>query len=53
MLNGRDLTSGSAGTRTEHQLVDATARGGYSLTGAQPSDKYEAASEYLNVRNNY
>ncbi|KAH8093152.1 amine oxidase [Cristinia sonorae] len=37
----------AAGVRVSHSLVDATARGGYALTGSQPSNRYEMASEYF------
>ncbi|KAI0789320.1 amine oxidase [Abortiporus biennis] len=39
--------SQSAGSRVHANLVDTTARGGYSLTGAQPSSPHEFASEYF------
>ncbi|THH28146.1 hypothetical protein EUX98_g6045 [Antrodiella citrinella] len=37
----------AAGVRVSRDFVDTTARGGYSLTGAQPSNIYEMASEYF------
>ncbi|TCD69431.1 hypothetical protein EIP91_007556 [Steccherinum ochraceum] len=39
--------TGAAGRRVSRALVDATARGGYSLTGSQPSNAHEMASEYF------
>ncbi|KAJ3479791.1 hypothetical protein NLI96_g8812 [Meripilus lineatus] len=38
----------NADVRVKEHLVDATARTGYSLLGAQPTNHHEVASEYYN-----
>ncbi|KAI9061935.1 amine oxidase [Trametes sanguinea] len=41
-----DRLTATAGARVPQRLVDMTARGGYSLSGARPRSPHEMASEY-------